>query len=402
MLRRGRGMEAVEAVDAVVSRGAPMQPLSADPLDLLRARTSEKWATYPDDVLPLFVAETDYPIAPAVADAVIDRVRASDTGYVVDPGPVARAFAGFAGRRWGWQLDAAQVRCTTDVSVAVVEALRALLDSGSGVVIMPPVYPPFFALVAEAGHHVVEVPVRSDRRIDLDGVDSALADGARGVLLCHPHNPLGVSHPVADLEALADLARRHGAVVVSDEIHGPLAHTAGAFTPYLAVSENAARTGVCVTSASKGWNIAGFKCALVAAADDALDERLRRMPADAVARTSILGLHASAAAFEHGDDWLDATVAAIVASKRLLTTLLEERLPGVGYREPDAGYLAWLDLRELGWGDDPGQRILAEARVALASGSDFGRPGRGHVRLNLACSPDVLTEAIARIARLRD
>lgn len=379
-----------------------MQRVEADALPLLRQRTSYKWRAYPDDVLPLFVAETDYPIAPVVAAAVEDRLRSSDTGYVGSARPVADAFAGFAERRWTWRIDPETVRATTDVSVAIVETLRVLLPPSTGVVIMPPIYPPFFELVTEAGHRVVEVPLADGERLDLDGLEAAFDAGARAVLLCNPQNPIGRPHPADELTALAELADRFGVLVVSDEIHAPLVHPDAAVTPFLRVSDAAARVGVCVTSASKGWNIAGFKCAIIVPGSPAISTRLDQLSEEVLARTSILGLHASVAAFGtlEGEEWLDGTVAAIVESRRLLRELLDEHLPEVGYREPTAGYLAWLDFRALGWGDDPAERILTEGRVALVPGPTFGAVGRGFARLNLACSPDVLTEAVERIAAL--
>ena len=185
----------------------------APPLDELRRRTSAKWNTHPDDVLPLFIAEMDYPLAPVVADAIIDRVRASDIGYAATSGSAGEAFAGFADRRWGWRVDPADVSSTTDVSVVIVESLRVAISPGDGVVLMPPVYPPFFELIPEAGGRVVEVPLLEERgsssttwRMDLAGIERALAAGARAVLLCHPHNPLGLVHDATDLARLADLA----------------------------------------------------------------------------------------------------------------------------------------------------------------------------------------------------
>lgn len=376
-----------------------MTVVHAEPLDLLRQRTSEKWVTYPAEVLPLFVAEMDYPIAPVVAEAVIARVRASDSGYVSRPGALAPAFAAFAAERWGWTVDPTQLRSTTDVSLGIVEVLRVLLDPGSPVVITPPVYPPYFGLIPEAGHTLVEVPLQGVE-LDLDGIEAAFAAGARAMLLCNPHNPLGHPHGAAALAALAEIAERHGAVVVSDEIFAPLVHTDAVFTPFLSVSAAAARVGVCVSSASKGWNLAGFKCAVIVTADAAIAARLDAMSEEVTWRTSILGLHASVAAFTEGVDYLDGTLAAIEANRRLLGELLAARLPGVGYREPRAGYLAWLDFRPLGWTEDPAARILREARVALVPGPEFGAQGTGFARLNLACSPEVLTEAIERIARL--
>lgn len=378
-----------------------MTVVAAEPIEILRQRTSAKWRLHPDDVLPLFVAETDYPIAPVIAERVIERVRASDTGYAFGPGPLAEAFAAFAERRWGWSVDPGQVLSTTDVSVAVVEVLRVLLDPGSRVVITPPVYPPFFELAPEAGHEVLEVPLLEESgayRLDLAGIERAFADGAAAILLCNPHNPLGLLHSADELAELAALAERHGALVVSDEIHSPLVHAAGGFTPFLAVSEAAARVGVCLTSASKGWNLAGLKCALMVTADPRLRSLLERLPEEVAWRTGLLGLHASVAAFEEAEDWLDGIVAAVEHNADLLAVLLGRLLPEARYRRPAASYLAWIDLRATGLGDDPAARILQEGRVALSPGVDFGREGRGFVRLNLACAPEVLEEAVTRIA----
>ncbi len=372
----------------------------AEPLDVLQQRTSEKLRHHPGDVLPLFVAEMDYPIADPVRDVLLAQVQASDLGYVAGPGGLPAAFAGFAHRTWGWDVDPSGVRTTTDVSVTIVETLRQAISPGDGVVITPPVYPPFFDLPPEAGGRVVRVPLTDDGTtwsLDLDGLERAFADGAKALLLCHPHNPLGLVHPADTLAAVAELAEQHGVVVISDEIHAPLTHPGTAFTPYVSVSPAAARTGICVTSASKAWNLAGTKCALMVAADDRTVAMLDAMPYEVGFRTSILGLTASIAAFEHGGPWLDGALAAITESSTLLTALLAEHLPAVGFRPPSASYLAWLDCRRLGWGDDPSVRAL-EAKVALNPGPSFGRQGVGHARLNLACSPEVLTEAVRRLA----
>ena len=379
--------------------------VESEPLEVLRGRTSAKWRTYPPDVLPLFVAEMDYPLAPVVAEAVMARVRASDSGYVASPQPLGAAFAGFAARRWGWHLDPSRVRMTTDVSVTIVETLRGVLSPGDGVIICTPVYTPFPDLVREAGGAPVDVPLRDlgggAYELDVEGIDAALAAGARAVLLCNPHNPLGLVHSRDALAALAETASRHGAFVVSDEIHGPLVHDPAAFTPFLTVSDAAREWGVAVTSASKAFNLAGFKCALMVAASDRTLAVLDGMYEEVTYRTSILGFHASVAAFTHGDEWLDGALAAITASSALLGDLLAEHLPEVRFRPPEASYLAWLDATGLGWGDDPAQRALDVARVAVNPGLSFGTAGAGRMRLNLACHPDVLREAVRRLAAAR-
>jgi cystathionine beta-lyase len=380
-----------------------MTEVHAAPLDLLRQRTSEKWVEYPADVLPLFVAEMDYPLAPVIAETLAERIRLSDTGYVASPLPVGEAFAGFAKRRWDWAIDPRSVRTTTDVSVCIVESLRRAINPGDGVIINPPVYPPFFHLVPEAGGIVVEVPLLDDGvtySLDLDGIEAALEAGARAILLCNPHNPLGLVHSASSLAVLAELAARYDATVVSDEIHAPLTHSTANFTPFLSVSDSAREHGIAVTSASKAFNLAGVKCAIMVACSDRSLALLDGMSVEVGWRTSILGLHGSIAAFTSGDDWLDATIVALESSNVLLGQVLQEQLPGVGFRPPDATFLAWLDFRRLDWGDDPSIRALA-ARVALNPGPEFGRQGRGFTRLNFACSPDVLAEAVNRLALAR-
>ncbi|MCU1407452.1 MAG: aspartate aminotransferase, partial [Glaciihabitans sp.] len=277
----------------------------AEPLDVLRSRTSEKWTTYPADVLPLFVAEMDYPLAEPVAQAMIDRIRASDTGYVASAGPLAPAFVRYAKATWNWDVDPGQVRTTTDVSVAIVELLRQVIAPGEEVVITPPVYPPFFEFIPEAGGVVREVPLVDagdglGLTLDLAGLERAFASGARAFLLCNPHNPLGLVHSRATLEKVAELAEHYDVTVVSDEIHAPLVHVDAHFTPFLTASDSARTHGIAVTSASKAWNLAGVKCALMVSGSERGDAILHRLPEEVGARTSILGLHASVAAFTDG------------------------------------------------------------------------------------------------------
>lgn len=381
-----------------------MTPLQALPIDQLRERSSTKWRTYGPDVIPMFVAETDYPLAPAITERLARAVALGDTGYTPpDPG-IRDAFATFARRRFGWEVDPARVRSTADVMMGVVEILRRVTEPGDRVVVTPPVYPPFYDCVPEAEAVIERVPLRDtgDRwELDLAGIEAALAGGARAVLLCNPHNPTGTVH---SRESLADLARivaAHDAVVVSDEIHAPLTHSDATFTPFLAASDEAARVGYAVTSASKAYNLAGLKCALMVTASDETARIVREMPAEVEWRTGLFGALAGVAALsEESDAWLDAELAALDGNRRLLADLLDEHVPGARFRIPDAGFLAWVDLSALGWGDNPATKILREAKVALHFGPHFGEEGKGHVRINFGCDPDLLREAVARIGAL--
>lgn len=379
--------------------------VTALPLAHLRERTSEKWREYPEDVLPLFVAETDFPLAPAITVALERAVRDGDTGYVASRTPLAQTYSDFAARRFGWQVDPALTRSTADVSMGIVEILRRVIAPGDRVIVNPPVYPPFFDLVTEAGGVVERVPLRDTGmawELDLEAIERALADGARAVLLCNPHNPTGTVHAASALDGLARLAERYGATVVSDEIHAPLAQPEAAFTPFLASGEAARAIGYAVVSASKAFNLAGLKCALMVAATPERNALLRGLPAEVEWRTGQFGLLASVAALSpESDDWLDGLLVTLDANRRLLVDLLAEHLPEARYRMPDAGYLGWIDLAGLGWGDNPAKRILREGRVALHFGPAFGAEGAGHVRVNFGTSPEILTEAIRRIASLR-
>ncbi|HWM15507.1 MAG TPA: aminotransferase class I/II-fold pyridoxal phosphate-dependent enzyme [Microbacterium sp.] len=379
-------------------------PLQALPLDVLRQRSSTKWRMYPPEVLPLFVAETDYELAAPITDVLTRALRLGDTGYTPpDPG-IRDAFVGFARRRWAWEVEPAQVFWTGDVMMGVVEILRRVIAPGDRVVVMTPVYPPFFDTVEEAGGVVQRVPLaRTDTgwEIDVPGIEAALAGGARAVLLCNPHNPTGTVHTRESLSALAEIAARFGASVISDEIHGPLAHEGRTFMPFLTASPEAAEVGYTVTSASKSFNLAGLKCAVMIAGGPGQAALLRALPSEVEWRTGLFGALANVAAYSaESDDWLDSLLAALGENRALLVDLLAEHLPQAHFVAPDAGFLAWVDVSAYGWGDNPAPTLRRQARVALHHGPLFGEEGIGHVRINFGCSPEVLREAVTRIGAL--
>lgn len=387
--------------------GVPFAQL--DPALLRTQRTSIKWTRFPADVLPLFVAEMDFALAPAIRETLIERVQASDTGYLDSAGPLAEAFAGFARDRWGWEVPHDRVHLATDVATGIVEALRVGRPAGGRIALTTPVYPSFFEMLEEVPFEVVEIPLAIDdpdrapqARLDLAAIEREFAStqGIDAFLLCNPHNPHGIVHSTAELTELARLAAKYDVFVISDEIHAPLTHADEAFVPFAPLAAAAGALSVTTTSASKGWNLAGAKCSVIVAADEAANRVLEQLPPEVAVRASILGLHAGVAAFSQARDWLDRVVAQVQANDELLAGLVAEQLPGVRYTRPRAGYLAWLDFRSAGLGEDPHGRILEEARVALNNGAAFGEGGAGHVRLNLACAPDTIVEAVRRVAAI--
>ncbi|MFE2510974.1 MalY/PatB family protein [Streptomyces naganishii] len=374
-------------------------PLAVLTLDDLRLRTSEKWRAYPADVLPVWVAEMDVPLAEPVVRAVTEALAIGDTGYAAGTA-YAEALAAFAERRWDWGgVAVGRTALVPDVMLGVVEMLKLVTGPGDPVVVSPPVYPPFYEFVAHMDRKVLEAPLGADHRLDLAALEevfeSAVAHGGRAAyLLCSPQNPTGTVHTEGELTAVAALADRYGVRVVADEIHAPLVAAGVRFVPYLSVPGG--ESGLSLMSASKGWNLPGVKAA-VAVAGPAAAADLARLPGEVADGASHLGVIAHTAALREGVAWLDALLAGLDANRRLLSGLLAEHLPSVSHRAGEATYLAWLDCRALGLGDDPAQVFLDRGRVALSSGIPFGTGGAGHARLNLATSPDILTEAVRRM-----
>ena len=354
-------------------------------LDELRGRRSEKWNRFPPDVLPSHIAEMDFAVAPAIEEALVAAVREGDLGYVhAKSSGLYEAFAAFAQRRWGWDVDPEAVVAVPDVMVGVAELLRLLTPEGAGVVINPPVYPPFFSVIAETGRKVVEVPL-VDGRLPLDGIRDALRAGARAVLFCNPHNPTGRVAEADEIRALGEIAAEHGALFLSDEIHAALTMPGVTHVP----AENA----IVLTSASKAWNLAGLKCGLAIGPPDVL----RRLPVDIHDRVGHFGAIASTAAFTHGDDWLDELRAYLAETRRLLPDLLAKHAPGVHVAPAQATYLAWLDFRGTGLGDDPAAAVLERGRLSLLRGTHFGVVGKGFARLNIGTSLELVEESVRRI-----
>jgi cystathionine beta-lyase len=389
-------------------------PLEELTLQQLRLRTSMKWRAHPVDVLPLWVAEMDVQLAPTVADALRTAIDNGDTGYPSGTA-FAEAVSEFASQRWQWHdLEVSRTAIVPDVMLGVVETLRLVTDRGDAVVVNPPVYAPFYAFVSHDGRRVIEAPLDADGRIDLDALEEAFAracasGGKVAYLLCNPHNPTGSVHTFDELRGVAERARRFGVRVVSDEIHAPVILAGARFIPYLTVP--GAENAFALISASKAWNLSGLKAALAIAGPEAAAD-LRRMPEEVSHGPSHLGIIAHAEAFRTGGDWLDALLLGLDENRMLLGDLITEHLPRVKCLRPQGTYLAWLDCQQLGFDEGaadglavvadlsgPARWFLDHARVALSSGHVFGTGGAGHVRLNFATSPAILTEAVSRMGR---
>jgi cystathionine beta-lyase len=343
----------------------------------------------------------DTDLAPPVRDAVMTAVAAGEVGY-----PSGRdypeALAAFAYGRWQWSVDPDTMRHTTDVMTGMANVVRYLTPVDAELVITTPVYPPFLALPTVTRRAVRHVSLTETGRLDLDGISTVFAGiratGRRPVLLlCNPHNPTGTVHSRSELGDVAQLVGEYDAQVIVDEIHAPLVYPGADFTPYLSVPD--AERAYAIHSASKAFNLPGLKAALIVPGRAVVDELTASLPAMLDFSASSIGMLAHAVALAEGQDWLAAHLDGLAENRALLGSLLTDQLPAIGWRVPEATYLAWLDCRGLGLDGDPAEIFLERGQVAVNSGTAFGPEGAGHVRLNFATAPAVLQEAVARIRR---
>ncbi|MFB7844741.1 MalY/PatB family protein [Microbacterium sp. NPDC056052] len=379
------------------------EELDAIGIDRLREIGSLKWSVFPE-AIGAFVAEMDFPPAPAIAAAMKGAIDDGLTGYL--PAAVrtrmTEATARWQRDRYGWDVPAERIRPVPDV----LTALRATIDfftaPGSKIVLPTPAYMPFLTIPAMHDREIIEVPmlVEDGRHVyDLDGIDRAFADGGGLLILCNPYNPLGRVFERAELEAVAKVVARHGARVFSDEIHAPLVFAPHRQVPYASIGAVAAGHTITAVSASKAFNLPGLKAAQVILTNDADAETWAR-PEVAWAEhgTANLGVIATTAAFDESREWLDGTLDYLDGNRRMLGELLAEHIPDMGYRAPEGTYIAWLDARGLGIEGSPAAFFREHAGVAMTDGIACGVAGEGYLRFILATPRPVIEQAVRQMA----
>jgi cystathionine beta-lyase len=360
-------------------------------LGALQQRHSVKWARYGADIIPAWVAEMDLPLAPVIDDAITAALQRNDLGYPDDGAPaVIEAFTWWARSRWDWRPEPALMTTFPTVMRAIEHALRRCSQEGDGVIVQTPIYPPFLAAVPECDRVLLEEPLTTSFGIDLERMRNRVAStGAKVLLICNPHNPTGRVFTPTEMKGLGDIAREHGCVIISDEVHADLIYGSGRHIPMASVAPE--RT-ITVTSAAKSFNIAGLRCALAVCGSQELHDRLNENSVMARDGVGILGLEATAAAWSHrGALWLAECMEHLSRRRQQVMAELEDLL----VIPPEATYLAWLDTRHVA--KDPCAFYLERAKVALSDGAIFGEPGRGFVRLNFATTEALLGEICRRL-----
>lgn len=372
--------------------------------DELRDRGSLKWSAPGDERLGAWVAEMDFGVAPAVADAVRRCIETAAFGYLPDwlEADYGRACADWQRQHVGWDVDPTHVHAVGDVLKVLEIVIDRFTGPGSPVILPTPAYMPFLAVPPAHGREVIEVPCVHDDgyyRLDLAGIDDAFAAGGELLILCNPYNPVGRMMGRAELLAVSDVVERHHGRVFADEIHAAVTYPdSPPHLPYASLSPVTAGHTITGTSMSKAYNLPGLKCAAAIVSNPRDAEAWAGLPMVVTHGASTPGVAANIAAYRDTGPWLDRVLEYLAGNRAHLADLVADRLPGVRFRPPEGGYLAWLDFRELDLPTSPGDYLAEHAKVWLNDGPTFGRAGAGFARLNFATPRPVLDAIIDRIA----
>lgn len=363
---------------------------------------SIKWDKYAEDVLPLWVADMDFPAPPEVIQAIENRLSHPVLGYSGADEELLNIICAWVDRRHDWKITPDQIMLMAGVVTGVNWTARTFATSGSGLLIQTPVYPPFFKAAPNAGLKLLESPLRmsdSSYEIDFEDFEQKINQGVKVFVLCNPHNPVGRVFSKPELEKLGEICLRHDVVICSDEIHCDLVYKDQKHIPIASISDELAQQTVTLMAASKTFNIPGLHFSFAIVPNEDHRRAMQAAGAGIVGHPSFLANEAAKAAFTQCDDWLERLRAYLEDNRDYLIKFVSENIPGMKMFCPQGTYLAWLDCREMGLEPDPHLFFLNEARVALNDGTTFGINGSGFVRLNYGCPRATLEQALDRMAR---
>ena len=367
----------------------------------LRARRTNKWHKFAPDVLPAWVADMDFGVAPSITAAMTRLTESQEYGYAAREGRLAAAFVRRMERRFGWHTDPADTVAIGDLVQASFSSVMAFSEPGDAVLLQLPSYPPFMRAIEDTGRRLIANPMRDNGSrwvLDLAAYEAAPDPRTRVLIFCHPQNPTGRAFSRAELEAVAAFAIRHDLTVVSDEIHAERLSRQHAYPVGLAAS------GDCRAHDHHHLGDQELQHPLTALRCDAFwcsraeGPLLRPIPARLLGSPGVTGVDATVAAWDDGQPWLDEILAHLQANRDWLVQTLAAELPGVTMRAPEATYLAWLDCRALELPSSAGQFFLDRARVGLNFGETFGAQYPGFARLNFATPAPILRQIMARMA----
>jgi len=367
-----------------------------------RQSDSAKWHYYDEDVLPLWLADMDFPAPPAVIRALRERVEHGIFGYGIEPSRLREVIVARLEQLYNWKISPEDIVFIPGVVSGFNLVCQAFGEPGGGVLVQTPIYYPMLRAPGNAKmvRHEMELTRQPDGyyTVDFDLMEKTVTAHTRVFLLCNPHNPVGRVFRKAELERMAEICLRRRVIICSDEIHCDLLLDGNQHLPIASLDPEIASQTITLMAPSKTYNIAGLHCSVGIVQNPELRTRLKAAGRDLVPGVNILGFVAALAAYEEGQEWLEACLQYLAANCDFLLDYVRTHMPGIKVRRPEGTYLAWLDCRETAIPGNPQQFFLQEARVALNDGALFGKGGEGFVRLNFACPRAILAEALERMA----
>lgn len=368
-----------------------------------RCTESVKWQAYDPDVLPMWVADMDFPSPEPVIRALRERIDHRIFGYPVSMPALKETIAARMDTLYGWKVNPNEVVLVPGVVTGFEMALHMVYGPGSAALIQTPVYPPIYTGHVETGLVCQEAPLvlqaDGSYTVDFDAFEAAITGETRVFLLCNPHNPVGRVYTRQELTCMAEICLRKDILICSDEIHSDIVFSGHPHTPIAALSPDVGSRTITLLAASKTYNIAGLQCAAAIIQDEELRKRYLSANKGLVHGVNLLGQVASLAAYREGQEWLDQLLPYLKANRDYLYETIHRDFPGVEMAMPEGTYLAWLDFRHSGINGSPSEFFLQHARVALNEGAAFGENGQGFARLNFGCPRPMLVEAIERMKR---
>ena len=368
-----------------------------------RHTESVKWNYFPEDVLPLWVADMDFQSPPAVLEALHQRVAHGIFGYGLPPADLAEIVTARLQRRYGWKPEAKQISYVPGVVSGVNLALRAVCQPGDAVIVNTPAYPPFFSAPESANLRCVCNPLVQNAdgsyALDFERFEVQIQqEKVKAFILCNPQNPTGRVFTHEELLHLAEICLRNKVIIISDEIHCDIIFDQNRHIPIASFAPEIADRTITFMAPSKTFNMAGLYASVAIIQNADLSESFKRVKRGIISGPDLLALTAARAAYKDGDAWLEELLVYLQGNRDWLAEVLPEKLPGVRYSKPEGTFLAWLDWREVGLEGNPQQFLLKEARVGLNDGLEYGSDGAGFVRLNFGTQRAILREAVERMS----
>lgn len=357
----------------------------------------------PEDVLPLWVADMDFPTAPAVLERLHALAEHGIFGYTGVKDTYFSAVHNWYAQRFGWETQRSWLVTTPGVVFAIAIAIRAFTQKGDAILIQQPVYYPFANKVTENDRQLVVNPlVLKNGRYEMDFADMErkIVDyHVKMLLLCSPHNPVGRVWTKEELLRVGEICQKHGVLVVSDEIHADFTYAGHTHRVFASVKSEFADFTITCTAPSKTFNLAGLQNSNIFIPNRQLRHAYKKeLSACGCGGTNCMGMAACQAAYEAGADWLEQLKQYLAGNLAYIRQFLREKLPEIALIEPEGTYLVWLDLRKLGLTEQQQrQLIVQDAKLWLDTGTLFGQGGEGFERINIACPRTTIEQAMQRL-----